>query len=161
MVNLNFWDIGKLVVSVFVSLMAGVVGSAYTAPAIDSWYKDLNKPSFNPPSWVFAPVWTILYLVMGVAAFLVWREGLQNKAVRIGLGLFIFQLVLNTLWSFIFFGQQNPLAGFIEILVLWVAIAATIYFFYRVNPVAAYLMIPYILWVTFAAILNFSIWQLN
>lgn len=161
MVNLNIWDIVKLAVSVFISLMAGIAGSFFTAPAIETWYKDLNKPSFNPPAWIFAPVWTVLYLLMGVAAFLVWREGIQHRNVQIGLGLFIFQLILNALWSIIFFGQQNPLAGFVEILVLWVAIAVTIYYFYKVNPTAAYLMIPYILWVTFATILNFSIWQLN
>lgn len=161
MIKLTARDIAKLAASVFVSLMAGAAGSVFTAPAIDTWYKSLNKPAFNPPSWIFAPVWTILYLLMGVAAFLVWREGLNRRTVQIGLGLFVFQLILNALWSYIFFELQNPLAAFIEILVLWVAIAATIYFFCKVNTTAAYLMAPYILWVTFAAVLNLSIFQLN
>lgn len=161
MIKLGWLDIIKLSVSVFISLMAGVIGSVYTGPAIDTWYRDLNKPIFNPPDWVFAPVWTILYLLIGVAAFLVWRRGLNHPYVKIALALFIVQLGLNAFWSYVFFGLQNPLAAFFEIIVLWTTIAATIFYFYKVSPAAAYLLLPYIFWITFAAILNFSIFQIN
>jgi len=154
-------DYLKLFSAVLVSELAGIIGSLFTTPSIPSWYASLSKPSFNPPSWVFGPVWTILYALMGIAAFLVWRKGLDRKDVKIALGIFLGQLVLNSLWSIIFFGYQNPGAAFIEIIFLWLAIIATMYVFSKISKPAAWLLLPYILWVTFASFLNYSIWRLN
>lgn len=161
MIKLSRLDIIKLVISVFVSLMAGIVGSKYTSATIDTWYQALNKPPFNPPDWIFAPVWTTLYILIGVSAFLVWRKGLNQPYVKTALAFFIVQLGLNAFWSYVFFGIQNPLAAFFEIIALWVVISVTIFYFYKVYAVAAYLLIPYILWITFAAVLNYSIFRMN
>jgi tryptophan-rich sensory protein len=152
----------KLIIAIVVSESAGIIGSFFTAPAISSgWYAALEKPALNPPSWVFAPVWTILFALMGIAAFLVWRKGLERKDVKIALWIFAGQLVLNALWSIIFFSQpfgiNGPAVAFIEIIFLWLAILATIIYFARVSKVAAWLLVPYILWVSFASYLNFSI----
>jgi tryptophan-rich sensory protein len=119
------------------------------------------KPAFNPPSWVFAPAWTTLYILMGIALFLVIMEGRKGSDVRIPLVLFGIQLVLNAIWSFAFFGLESPLAGVIVILLLWVFIAATMVTFYPVRKLATVLLIPYILWVSFASVLNYSIYILN
>ena len=154
-------DILKLVASVILCQLAGFLGSLFTTPAIPTWYATLVKPTFNPPNWVFAPVWTGLYLLMGISAFLVWRKGLDNHLANSGLRIFILQLVLNTLWSFLFFGLKSPLLGLIEILLLWIAIILTILSFFRSSKVAGILLLPYILWVSFAAILNLSLWRLN
>jgi benzodiazapine receptor len=154
-------DIWKLVVSIIASLAAGAIGSVFTRQAIPTWYDTLEKPIFNPPNWVFMPVWTLLYIMMGVAAFLVWRKGLENRQVRIALIVFLVQLVLNTLWSVVFFGFESPLLGLIVIAALWVAILFSTLMFYRISRVAGVLMLPYLLWVTFAAVLNESIWLLN
>lgn len=151
----------KIIISVLVAELAGAIGSLFTFAAIPTWYATLAKPALNPPNWVFAPVWNILFILMGVAAFLVWKRGLDKKAVRLALILFIVQLVLNSFWSIIFFGLHNPGAAFLEIIILWLAIMATIISFYKVVPKAAYLLIPYILWVTFAGYLNFSLWRLS
>jgi len=151
----------KLAVSVLTCLLAGFIGSAATTPSIPTWYASLQKPAFNPPNWIFAPVWTTLFIMMGVAAFLVWDKGLENKKVRISLGIFGLQLLLNVLWSILFFGLQSPLYAFIDIIMLWASILATIIYFYRISAAAAYLLIPYILWVSFASLLNLSIAMLN
>lgn len=140
---------------------AGLVGSFFTAPAINNWYATLARPEFAPPNWVFGPVWTTLYLLMGVAAFLVWQKGTRRTEVRVALGIFLLQLVLNTLWSILFFGLQSPGGAFIEIIFLWLAIAATIGAFARVSKPAAWLLAPYIAWVSFAAYLNYALWVLN
>ncbi|MCX6008784.1 MAG: tryptophan-rich sensory protein, partial [Chloroflexi bacterium] len=140
---------------------AGLIGSIFTREAIPTWYAALEKPAFNPPNWLFAPVWTLLYIMMGVAAFLVWRKGLENKQVRIALIVFLVQLVLNALWSVAFFGLESPLYGLIVIAALWVAILLTVLKFYRISSAASVLLWPYLLWVTFAAVLNVSIWLLN
>lgn len=140
---------------------AGIVGSVFTAPSIPLWYAALVRPALNPPAWVFGPVWTTLFVLMGVAAFLVWRQGWYRRGVRSALGIFLLQLVLNTLWSFIFFGLHAPGAAFAEIIVLWLAIAATIGLFSRVSQPAAWLLVPYIAWVSFAAYLNYMLWTLN
>lgn len=158
-INLN--EILKLVVSIIICQLAGFIGSIFTTPAIPGWYAALVKPSFNPPNWVFAPVWTSLYLLMGISAFLVWRKGLDNHRVNSGLRIFILQLVLNTLWSFLFFGLKSPFLGLAGILLLWVSILLTILSFFRVSKISGILLLPYILWVSFAAILNFSLWRLN
>jgi tryptophan-rich sensory protein len=154
-------DILKLVVSIVACLAAGAIGSVFTRSAIPTWYATLEKPAFNPPNWLFAPVWTLLYIMMGIAAFLVWRKGLENRQVRIALIVFLIQLVLNALWSVVFFGLESPLYGLIVISALWVAILFTVLKFFRISSVASVLMWPYLLWVTFAAVLNVSIWLLN
>jgi len=161
MLNMRIRDIWKLVVSIIACLAAGAVGSIFTRQAIPTWYATLEKPAFNPPDWLFAPVWTLLYLMMGVAAFLVWRKGLENRQVRIALIVFLIQLVLNALWSVVFFGLESPLYGLIVIAALWVAILFTVLKFYRISLAASVLLWPYLLWVTFAAVLNVSIWLLN
>jgi len=154
-------DIWKLVVSIVACLAAGAIGSMFTRQAISTWYATLEKPAFQPPNWLFAPVWTLLYVLMGVAAFLVWRKGLENRQVKIALIAFLVQLVLNALWSVVFFGLESPVYGLIVIMVLWAAILFTTLSFYRISMVAGWLMLPYLLWVTFAAVLNESIWLLN
>jgi len=154
-------DIWKLVVSIVACLAAGAIGSIFTRSAIPTWYATLEKPIFSPPNWLFAPVWTLLYILMGVAAFLVWRKGLENRQIKMALIVFLIQLVLNALWSVVFFGLESPLCGFIVIVVLWAAILITVIKFFRISRVASGLMWPYLLWVTFAAVLNASIWLLN
>jgi tryptophan-rich sensory protein len=151
----------KLAIAVVVAEAAGIIGAVFTAPAIPVWYATLVKPAFNPPAWVFGPVWTTLFLLMGIAAFLVWQKGLKKKQVRVALLLFVLQLGLNTLWSIIFFGLRSPGGALIEIVFLWLAIAATIAAFYKISKPAAWLMVPYIMWVSFAAFLNYSIWIVN
>jgi len=151
----------KLVVSILVCQLAGIVGSLFTSPAISTWYTQLQKPSFNPPNWIFAPVWTLLFLLMGISFYLVWNKGLEDKKAKVALFIFAFQLVLNIFWSFLFFGLRFPLCAFIEIIILWLAILITIISFYRISKTAGLLLLPYIFWVSFAAILNFFLWQLN
>jgi len=151
----------RLVISLFICQLAGFIGSIFTTPAIPTWYRTLTKPSFTPPNWLFSPVWISLFVLMGVSAFIVWRKGLSDKRVKIALIMFISQLVLNTLWSVMFFGLRSPLAGFIEIIILWIAILLTVLWFLKISTTAGILLIPYILWVSFAAVLNFSIWRLN
>jgi translocator protein len=122
------------------------------------WYAQLEKPSWNPPNWIFGPVWTILYALMAVAAWLVWHGG---KLVRPALVLYFVQLALNGVWSWLFFGLERPGLAFAEIVVLWLAIAATLAFFWRVRPLAGALLVPYLLWVSFASVLNFTLWRMN
>ena len=126
----------------------------------DGWYAALNKPSWNPPAWLFGPAWTLLYITMAVAAWLVWREG-GWKAQGRTLGLFLLQWLLNALWTPLFFGLHRPGLAFAEIILLWLAIAATLVSFWRVRKVAGILLVPYLAWVSFAAALNFTIWRLN
>ncbi len=151
----------QLGTSIIICLGAGLLGSLFTYGSIPTWYAGLVKPSFNPPNWLFAPVWTALYILMGIAAFLVWRRGLQTKGVKAALLAFLFQLVLNVAWSLIFFGWHAPFFAYLEIIVLWLAIVLTIIYFYRISRPAAWLLIPYLLWVSFASVLNFAIWRLN
>jgi tryptophan-rich sensory protein len=151
----------KLIISVLACLLAGFVGSVATMPSIPTWYASLQKPAFNPPNWIFGPVWTTLFIMMGVAAFLVWDKGLEKKEVRVALAIFGIQLLLNVFWSVLFFGMQSPLYAFIDIIALWASILATIIYFYKISATAGYLLIPYILWVSFASILNLSIAILN
>jgi benzodiazapine receptor len=143
------------------SIALGSVGSIATIPAIPTWYAGLVKPSFNPPNWIFGPVWTMLFALMGIAAFLVWCEGVAKKPVRFAFGMFLFQFLLNILWSFAFFGANSPLLGLLVIIPLWIAIIVTTLLFYRIRKLSGYLFIPYVLWVSFAMILNASIYALN
>ncbi|NIM02812.1 tryptophan-rich sensory protein [bacterium] len=154
-------SISRLIVSILVCQLAGVVGSAFTRPAISSWYATLRKPTFTPPNWLFGPVWISLFLLMGISAYLIWSKGLQNRKVIIALSIFGIQLVLNMLWSFLFFKLQSPVYAFIEILILWFAILFTIIYFFKISRAASFLLFPYIFWVSFAVILNSYIWKLN
>jgi tryptophan-rich sensory protein len=151
----------KLLIAILGCQIAGVVGSIFTAPSIPTWYATIEKPGFTPPNWVFAPAWTFLFVLMGVSAYLVWNKGLENRKVRISLLIFGIQLVLNVVWSFLFFRLQSPLYAFFEIIVLWLTIVLTILNFFKISRAAGWLLIPYITWVSFAAILNFSIVRLN
>lgn len=153
--------IASLILSIVIALSAGFIGSLFTTPSISTWYATLIKPTLNPPAWIFGPVWTALFILMGIAAFLVWRQGLKQQKVRAALCVYGFQLVLNVFWSILFFGLQRPDLAFIEIIALWLAIAWTISSFYKVSRAGAYLLVPYILWVSFAIYLNYTIWQLN
>jgi len=151
----------KFIVCLALTFSAALLGSLFTRNAVSDWYANLNKPIFTPPDWLFGPVWTALYLLMALSALLVWHKGLENPAVRIALALFLVQLILNALWTPLFFGLKMPLVAFIEILLLLAAIGLTIMAFTRVSIPAALLLLPYILWTSFAAVLNFSIWLLN
>lgn len=143
-----------------ITFAAAAIGGALTSTSLDSWYLTLNKPSINPPNWIFGPVWTTLYAMMGIAAWLVWRRGswLQTRAA---LGLFFVQLALNVAWSGLFFGLRRPDIAFWEILLLWSAIAITAAAFWRHSTVASLLLLPYLVWVSFASLLNFWLWRLN
>jgi tryptophan-rich sensory protein len=151
--------LGLAVLLVVCFAVAGI-GGAVTSPQIGDWYAALTKPSWNPPDWVFGPVWSVLYFCMAVAAWLVWR---QKGVVGAGgpLALFGVQLVLNVLWSCLFFGLRSPGLAFAEILLLWAAIAATMVAFWRRSVPAGLLFVPYLAWVSFASVLNFTIWRLN
>jgi len=149
--------IWKLIISLLLPFLVSAVGGFFTSSSVSTWYVELNKPSFNPPNWVFGPVWTILYLLMGISLYLVWIKKYDKKAFT----AFGVQLFLNMLWSIFFFGMQLPLLAFIEIIFLWTAILVTIIYFYRIKKASAYLLIPYLLWVSFAALLNFFIFYLN
>jgi len=154
-------DIGKLVVCVVVCEAAGVIGALTTDTGRSAWYQGLIKPSFNPPGWVFGPVWTTLYLLMGIAAFLVWREGASRAGVGWALVLFAGQLALNAVWTPVFFGLHSMGGALAIILLMWGAIVATIVAFWPISHAAAMLLIPYLLWVSFATVLNASFWMLN
>ncbi|MES2087595.1 MAG: TspO/MBR family protein [Patescibacteria group bacterium] len=158
---MKFNNTFKLIIAIVISELAGIIGSVFTTPSITGWYAGIIKPSFNPPAWVFAPVWTTLFALMGVAAFLIWKKGLERRDVKIALGIFASQLTLNTLWSIIFFGLHSPGGALVEIVFLWLAILVTIITFVKISKPTAWLLAPYILWVSFAAYLNYSIWILN
>ena len=151
----------KLAASIGLCLIAGALGSMFTTPQIPGWYADLAKPSFNPPNWLFGPVWTALYVMMGISLFLVWRAGFAERRVQLAVGFFIAQLACNVLWSYAFFGRQSPLAGLVVIIALWILIVITMIASAPVSKAAALLLIPYLLWVSFASILNASLWRLN
>jgi translocator protein len=153
---------GWLVLIGFLALCFGVaaVGSVFTSSAMPEWYMSLEKPAFNPPSWVFGPVWTLLYAMMAVAAWLVWREAGFGGATA-ALTLFFIQLALNLAWSGIFFGLRQPGWALVEIVVLWAAILATMVLFFRHSTLAGWLLVPYLLWVSFASVLNAALWRLN
>lgn len=152
------------VIGLFVLLLvcygAAGLGSIATGPEIGGWYRQLNKPAWQPPDWVFGPVWTLLYGMMAVAAWIVWQQG-GVRVAAVPLGLFAIQLLLNIAWSWIFFGLHRPGWAFAEILLLWLAIAATMAAFFARSAVAGWLMAPYLVWVTFAGALNWAIWRLN
>ena len=158
---MEFNRIIKLMIAIIICQLAGIIGSIFTMPSVETWLDTLNKPVIMPPNWIFSPVWITLFFLMGISLFLVWEKGLKNKEVKVAVMLFGIQLVLNVLWSVFFFGLKNPFYAFIEIIVLWLAILATIIKFYKISRKAAYLLLPYIIWVSFAAILNLRFWLLN
>jgi benzodiazapine receptor len=151
----------KLLASVVACQLAGALGAIFTRSAIPVWYAALKKPSFSPPNWLFGPAWITLYLLMAVAAYLVWQKGLAHPGVRVALAAFVVQLLLNALWSPAFFGLRSPLAGAAVIVLLWLAIALTMLLFWKLSPPAAWLLLPYLLWVSYASALNISIYLLN
>lgn len=158
---MNLRTLFKFILFIVIAELAGIIGAVFTTPAIPTWYAGLIKPELAPPNWIFGPVWTTLFALMGIAAFLVWQKGIQRRDVKIALGVFLTQLILNTLWSVIFFGFQSPGVALIEIVILWIAILVTILTFAKISKRAAWLLIPYILWVSFASYLNYAIWMLN
>jgi len=177
-------NIFKLLSSIIICQLAGIIGAVFTTPAINGWYATLNKPSFTPPGSLIGAVWTVLFLLMGIALYLVWSKNwevklpAQNSKIKAWnwvsqklltgtwreenvMLIFGIQLALNVLWSYLFFSLKSPGLAFFELLMLWVAIEYTIINFYRVSKPAGYLLIPYILWVTFAGFLNYTIWMMN
>jgi len=152
----------KIAIALLVCLTVGYSASTVTRPSVETWYPTLIKPIFNPPNWIFMPMWTLLYILMAVAAGLVWDKiKEQNEAVKKALLFFIIQLTLNAIWSYLFFGLKNPMLALVEIVLLWLMIYETYLKFSKINKTAGYLLIPYLAWVAFAAVLNASIWWLN
>jgi len=151
----------KLIGAILFCQAAGLIGSIFTVQGVNTWYLTLNKPSFNPPSWVFGPVWTTLFLFMGISLYIVWNRSKNQESRKIAIIFFIIQWVLNILWSLFFFALQNPFLALIEIIILWIFILLTIIYFYKISKWSAYLLIPYILWVSFAAFLNYNLFILN
>lgn len=151
---MNKWI--KLIIAILVCQSAGVFGSLFTSPSIGTWYAELEKPFFTPPNWAFGPVWITLFTLMGISLYLVW-----NKRDKVSISIFGVQLFLNALWSLLFFGLQNPFYGLVEIVILWFVILLTIVKFYKIDKRAGIILIPYILWVSVAAALNYYIWVLN
>lgn len=149
----------KFIIALVIPQLAGAAGSVFTASAVKGWYLVLAKPVLNPPNWVFAPVWTGLFLLLGIALYLVWEKEILDK--KSAYWIFGVQLFLNFLWSVLFFGLRSPGWAYAEICLLWLAIIFNILLFRKISRTAAWLLVPYLLWVTFAAYLNFSIWRLN
>ncbi len=150
----------KLITAVGLTVVLGAVGGLVTSAEIPTWYAGLTKPSFNPPNWLFGPVWTTLYILMGISCFLIWKQPASSGRNR-ALVLFIIQFALNFCWSFIFFGMHETGWALAEMIVLWVMILLTIFSFAQYSKIAAWLLVPYISWVSFAMLLNGAIWRLN
>jgi len=153
-------DILKLVISIASCQLAGFLGSLFTTPAIPTWYKTLNKPFFTPPDWIFGPVWISLFILMGISLFIIWRRQ-DHPRFKLILVFFLIQLIFNILWSAAFFGLRSPLLGLVDIVLLWVAILLTIQHCMKISSMAGLLLLPNMIWVSFAAALNFSLWILN
>jgi len=154
-------NIYKLVISVVGCELVGLIGTPFTINSIADWYVYLEKPFFAPPNWLFAPAWTLLYFLMGVAVYLIWRQGWERPAVKAAIKVFLGQLFLNFLWSPMFFGLRSPELGLINIIVMWIMIVLTMRKFYPLSKTAFYLLAPYLAWVSFATLLNASIVVLN
>lgn len=149
-----------LLASVGICLLPGILGSLFTRPAIPTWYAALLKPPFTPPGWLFGPVWTALYLSMGVSLFLMWRRR-EAEGARVAITVFGIQLLLNAAWSPVFFGAKALLGGLFVIMALWISVLAAILLSFRISRVAGMILIPYLLWVSFATVLNFELYRLN
>ena len=161
MVEIKTKEVLTLVISILVCQGAGIIGSLFTRPSIPIWYATLEKPPLTPPQWVFAPAWIMLFTLMGIALFLVWRTGFTERHKRIAIGIFGTQLFLNILRSALFFGLRSPQAGLIDIAVLLIAIVITIFLLFKISKMSSLLLLPYMLWVSFAMVLNFSILRMN
>ncbi len=151
----------RLVVSLVLPQLAGIIGSFFTVSAIPVWYAGLEKPGFSPPNWLFGPAWVMLYFLMGISVYLIWQKMGENKAAKSAFWLFWIHLFFNAIWSIIFFGLQNPGLAFVNIVIIWLLIIVLMIKFWGINRWAAYLLIPYLLWVSFASLLNYFIWYLN
>ncbi|HSN59859.1 MAG TPA: TspO/MBR family protein [Ferruginibacter sp.] len=154
-------NIIRVIVAVGLPLAVGSIAGLFTASSVKGWFITLNKPSFNPPAWLFAPVWTILYILMGIAFYMIWNKDVDANLKRKAMLFYFAQLVLNFCWSFIFFYAKQPGWAVVDIILLWILIVGTIYWFSKISKPAAWLLGPYILWGSFAAVLNFAIWKLN
>lgn len=158
MIKKNYW---LLVSSLVIGLSAGFLGSLFTNTGPETWHSYLTKPSFNPPDWLFGPVWTSLFILMGLSLFLVWRQGLDKIEVRKALQWFFLQLAFNIAWSFFFFYLENPHLAFLGIIALLILIITTMAHFYKIDKRSFWLLVPYLAWVSFATVLNYAIWKLN
>jgi tryptophan-rich sensory protein len=150
----------KFLVSILLPISLGAIAGMFTSQAVPEWYATLNRPSFNPPNWIFGPVWTTLYILMGISFFLIWKQDagkVRNRAIL----FFLLQLLLNFVWSFIFFYFNMIGLALVEIILLWISIVLMLVVFYKIKPIASYINIPYLLWVTFAAVLNAGYYFLN
>ena len=151
----------KIIFSLLICQLAGFIGAIFNGTAVKTWYAHINKPGFTPSNWIFGPVWITLYVLMGISLFLVWNAEIDTKVKQTALVFFFIQLILNTLWSYFFFYLQNPLYGLIEIVILLIFIIFTMLKFFPIRSLAGFLLVPYVLLVGFATVLNYSIWQLN
>ena len=151
----------KFIISILIPLAVGAIAGLFTSSAVDGWFTTIHKPSFNPPNWLFAPVWTLLYILMGIAFFLIWKKDTDPIQKRTAITLYIVQLILNFCWSFIFFYAHQPGWALVDIILLWLFILLTIISFSKISVTAAWLLVPYICWVSFATVLNYAIWKLN
>ena len=151
----------RLIISLALPQLAGIVGSVFTTSAIPIWYATLQRPSFSPPNWLFGPVWILLYILMGISVYLVWQKIDKDKTARGALWLFWIHLFFNAIWSIIFFGLHNPGLAFVNIIIIWLLIIILMVKFWKINKWSTYLLIPYLLWVSFASALNYFIWYLN
>jgi translocator protein len=158
--NMNFTPVIKLVISIGLPLAAGAIAGMFTAKAVPEWYATLNQPSFNPPNWIFGPVWTVLYILMGISLYMIWQTA-PGQQRNLAMGVFLIQLLLNFGWSFLFFYFNRIGLALAEIIVMWCAILIMMVLFYRIKPLAAWINLPYLLWVTFATVLNLSYFKLN
>jgi translocator protein len=154
----------KLLISLLLPQFAGIIGSFFTVSAIATWYVGLQKPVFSPPNWLFGPAWVTLYFLMGLSVYIIWSKVdsfQQIRGVKLALWIFWVHLFFNAVWSIIFFGMRNPALAFADIIIIWIFIVILIVKFWNIRKTAAYLLIPYLLWVSFASVLNYSLWQLN
>lgn len=151
----------NIILAVFICLGVGFASSIATQSSVNDWFPTLEKPFFNPPAWVFAPVWTLLYILMGISAGLIWSQPIDSQIKKKALTLFLTQLALNATWSILFFGLKNPLLALIEIVLLWLFIFETYKAFGQIHKTASFLLLPYLAWVSFASVLNAAIWWLN
>jgi translocator protein len=149
----------KFIISILIPQLVGAIGAIFTVTSSESWYQNITKPGFTPPDWIFGPVWISLYLLMGLSLFLIWTS--EHPYKRYGLRLFIIQLLLNGIWSPLFFGLKSPFLGLIVIILLFIMIILCIKYFYKINKASSYLMVPYVIWVGFAVLLNAAIWHMN
>jgi translocator protein len=154
-------DLPKLIAAIVFCELVGLASTPFTISAIPSWYVTLNKPPFSPPNWIFGPVWTALYFMMGISFYLIWIQGWKKKKIQIAGRYFLSQLALNFFWSLLFFGLRSPILGLIDIVLMWLMIVLTLNLFYPLSKPAFYLLVPYLLWVSFATILNTAIVLLN